>query len=276
MQAAPQATSETVTFSTGALWAGRTLSTLPALFLLFDSAGKLVKAALVIEGTIQLGYPETVIVPLGSVLLASPVPDLRGALRLGRALLARRETARIGSAATPVTTAADGLPQHSGVLGRQAQDRWRSARLISPGRISPVSIKYGITIDATDVKVRGNQVIGYDAPASYGIFAVPATEAVTIEGNQVVQWSVGITAQGSSKHPPRARLAASWRRSTERSRRDSKRPIWWRLANCSPSSARDDWPHARPAPHRLEPLERGRFACPSRRGEPQRVGGQVS
>jgi hypothetical protein len=55
------------------LWAGRILSALPALFLLFDGAMKLVKTAFVVEATVQLGYPEGVIVPLGIVLVTCTV-----------------------------------------------------------------------------------------------------------------------------------------------------------------------------------------------------------
>ncbi|HSI89198.1 MAG TPA: DoxX family protein, partial [Pyrinomonadaceae bacterium] len=43
------------------------------LFLLMDAVGKLVKPAPVIEGTVALGYQESVIVPLGIVLLISTV-----------------------------------------------------------------------------------------------------------------------------------------------------------------------------------------------------------
>ncbi len=52
------------------LWAGRILSALPALFLLVDSLGKFVKPAPVVEGTVRLGYSESIILPLGIVLLA--------------------------------------------------------------------------------------------------------------------------------------------------------------------------------------------------------------
>ena len=48
---------------------GIVLSTIAVLFLLFDSAGKLLKVAPVIEGTQQLGYPESVIRTLGVILL---------------------------------------------------------------------------------------------------------------------------------------------------------------------------------------------------------------
>src|SRR5437870_5620934 len=59
--------------SKGAFWTGWVLSALPALFLLFDGAMKLVKPTFVVEGTVRLGYVENVIVPLGVVLLVSTV-----------------------------------------------------------------------------------------------------------------------------------------------------------------------------------------------------------
>lgn len=59
--------------SPGALWTGRVLSVLAALFLLFDGAMKLVKPDFVVEATVRLGYAESVILPLGVVLLVSTV-----------------------------------------------------------------------------------------------------------------------------------------------------------------------------------------------------------
>jgi len=59
--------------STKALWGGRIATGLPALFLVFDSVLKLVKPAPVVEGTVRLGYPESVIIPLGIVLLSCTV-----------------------------------------------------------------------------------------------------------------------------------------------------------------------------------------------------------
>src|SRR5262245_38086700 len=59
--------------SKGTLWTARIMSGLPALFLLVDAVGKLVKPAPVVEGTIQLGYPESVILGLGIVLLVCTV-----------------------------------------------------------------------------------------------------------------------------------------------------------------------------------------------------------
>jgi hypothetical protein len=61
----------TAAVSTKVLWTGRVLSVLPALFLLFDGAMKLVKPDFVVKATVELGYPENVIVPLGVVLIVS-------------------------------------------------------------------------------------------------------------------------------------------------------------------------------------------------------------
>ena len=64
---------QTPCISKKALWTGRVMTALPALFLLFDGAMKLAKPAPVVEATVQLGYPESVILPLGIVLLACTV-----------------------------------------------------------------------------------------------------------------------------------------------------------------------------------------------------------
>ena len=59
--------------STARLWGGRIASGIPALFLLVDGAMKLAKPTVVVEATVQLGYPESVIVALGILLLACTV-----------------------------------------------------------------------------------------------------------------------------------------------------------------------------------------------------------
>jgi DoxX-like family len=59
--------------SKGKLWTGRIMSALPARFLLLDGVGKLVKPAPVVQGTVQLGYPESVLLGLGIVLLSCTV-----------------------------------------------------------------------------------------------------------------------------------------------------------------------------------------------------------
>ena len=55
------------------LWGGRIISALPTLFLLMDGVMKLAKPRQVVEATVQLGYPESVILPLAIVLLACTV-----------------------------------------------------------------------------------------------------------------------------------------------------------------------------------------------------------
>jgi hypothetical protein len=52
------------------LWAGRIMSGLAALFLLWDGVMKLLKPAVVVKATRDLGYPESDIVGIGVVLLA--------------------------------------------------------------------------------------------------------------------------------------------------------------------------------------------------------------
>lgn len=53
------------------LVAGRAVTTVCAMFLLLDGAMKIARPAPVVEGTMQLGYAQSVIVPLGIALLAS-------------------------------------------------------------------------------------------------------------------------------------------------------------------------------------------------------------
>ena len=57
--------------SKAARWTGRILSALVALFLLADGVMKLVKPKFVVDATVQLGYHESVIIPLGIVLTVS-------------------------------------------------------------------------------------------------------------------------------------------------------------------------------------------------------------
>lgn len=59
--------------SRAAIWTGWIVSILPALFLLFDAAMKLVKPKVVVDATLQLGYPEKIILPIGVVLLVCTV-----------------------------------------------------------------------------------------------------------------------------------------------------------------------------------------------------------
>jgi hypothetical protein len=59
--------------SKGTLWTGRIISALPVLFLLMDGAMKLFKPAFVVEATVKLGYSESVIVPIGVVLIVCTI-----------------------------------------------------------------------------------------------------------------------------------------------------------------------------------------------------------
>ena len=70
------------------LWAGRIVGGFVALFLLVDGVAKLFKPAFVVDATVKLGYSESVIVPLGVVLVACtilyliPVTSVLGAILL--------------------------------------------------------------------------------------------------------------------------------------------------------------------------------------------------
>jgi hypothetical protein len=54
-------------------WAGHIVSALPTFFLLMDAIVKLIKLAVTVEATVELGYSESIIVPLGIVLLICTV-----------------------------------------------------------------------------------------------------------------------------------------------------------------------------------------------------------
>ncbi len=56
-----------------ALWTGRVLSALLAFLLLFDAVGKLMRLVPVVEGTVRLGYPESLVLGIGLVELACAV-----------------------------------------------------------------------------------------------------------------------------------------------------------------------------------------------------------
>ena len=59
--------------SKAARWAGRVIGGLPAAFLLMDGVMKLFRPDVVVKATVELGFSESVIVPLGVVLLAATV-----------------------------------------------------------------------------------------------------------------------------------------------------------------------------------------------------------
>jgi DoxX-like family len=59
--------------SKGTRWTGYVMSYLPALFLLLDGVMKLIKPGFVVDATTKLGYQESVIVPIGVVMVISTV-----------------------------------------------------------------------------------------------------------------------------------------------------------------------------------------------------------
>ena len=63
----------TSSISKGRLWTGRIISGLFAFLLALDALGKFLKPEPVVQGTIELGYPVSVIVPLGVLLLAGVI-----------------------------------------------------------------------------------------------------------------------------------------------------------------------------------------------------------
>ncbi len=70
------------------LWTGRVLSGVAIAFLFVDAVGKLMRLPPVVEGTVKLGYPESVVFTLGVLLIvgvalyAIPKTSLIGAIYL--------------------------------------------------------------------------------------------------------------------------------------------------------------------------------------------------
>ncbi len=69
----PTSGAQTAPVSKKLLWAGRIMSALPVLMLLFSGVMKLVKPAPVVEGFAHLGYPEGLALGLGIIELACAV-----------------------------------------------------------------------------------------------------------------------------------------------------------------------------------------------------------
>ena len=53
------------------MWTGRIVVAVVFLFMLFDGGIKVLRLAPAVEGTIRLGYPTSVVVPIGMVALVS-------------------------------------------------------------------------------------------------------------------------------------------------------------------------------------------------------------
>jgi len=74
--------------STKMLWAGRIITSLVVLFLLFDGGIKVMKLAPAVEATAQLGYPANLVLPIGIaelicvILFVIPRSSILGAILL--------------------------------------------------------------------------------------------------------------------------------------------------------------------------------------------------
>jgi hypothetical protein len=83
-----QSTTHMAPVSKTMLWAGRIISALVVLFLLFDALIKVMKLPPAIEGTTRLGYPESLVFGLGLlelvcvVLYVIPRTSILGAILL--------------------------------------------------------------------------------------------------------------------------------------------------------------------------------------------------
>lgn len=93
----------------GKLWTGRIITALPVLLLLMDGVMKLFKPAVVVNATMQLGYGQNAIVPIGMVLVACtliyllPSTSVLGAILLTGYLGGAVAThVRVGGGAFPI------------------------------------------------------------------------------------------------------------------------------------------------------------------------------
>jgi len=68
-----EADSQTTGVSKRTLWAGRIISALPVLFLLFSGVVKLMKPAVVVQEFARLGYPESLVLIIGVIEIACTV-----------------------------------------------------------------------------------------------------------------------------------------------------------------------------------------------------------
>jgi hypothetical protein len=66
-----QSATESAAVSKGSLWAGRIITALLVLFLIFDGVTKVMKVQQVVDATVQVGFPESTIVGIGAALLVS-------------------------------------------------------------------------------------------------------------------------------------------------------------------------------------------------------------
>jgi len=68
-----QSGTQTAPVSKKRLWAGRVISALPVLMLLFSGAMKLIKPAFLVQEFVRLGYPESLALGIGILELSCTV-----------------------------------------------------------------------------------------------------------------------------------------------------------------------------------------------------------
>jgi hypothetical protein len=97
---------QTASLSKKRVWAGRIISALAILFLLFDAIAKLMKVAPVLEASARLGLPAYLIVGIGSLLFVCVVIyAIPGTCTLGAILL----TGYLGGAVATHVRVSDSL-----------------------------------------------------------------------------------------------------------------------------------------------------------------------
>jgi hypothetical protein len=120
---------QTASVSKTMLWTGRVISALPILMLLFAGSMKLMKSAAVLQGFVQYGYPDRLIVVIGILEVACTVVYLIPRLSVLGAILmtaflggATASNVRIGNPAWAVTVVL-GILVWAGLYLRDARVR---------------------------------------------------------------------------------------------------------------------------------------------------------
>lgn len=111
------------------LWAGRVISAIPVLLMLFAAFGKLIKATPVVQGMAQFGYPERLVSPIGilelvcTITYVVPRTTVLGAILLTGLLGGATATnVRIGDP-TFIMPVAIGIMVWAGIFLRDARIR---------------------------------------------------------------------------------------------------------------------------------------------------------
>ena len=83
-----QASAQALPVSIAAVWSGRIVTAVVIVFMLFDGGIKVLKLAPAVEGTVRVGYPAGLVLPIGiialgcTLLYAIPKTAILGAILL--------------------------------------------------------------------------------------------------------------------------------------------------------------------------------------------------